>query len=97
MIKLTSKGCHFCIKMDNEVMNKAEVIALIQNNFLAVEIDINKDSLPLGIKKSITPTFLFVNSDEKIIKKIPGAWNKKDFIEILDSILEKKGANSAKS
>jgi len=39
----------------------------------------------------MTPTFIFVNKEEKIMAKIPGAWTKKDFLEILKEAVKVKG------
>jgi len=90
MIKLTAEHCQYCKKMDREVFTKKEVISTLNKNFIAIEIDVDKDSIPLNIKRTMTPTFIFVNKNQKIISKIPGSWNKKDFLDILKSVKNKK-------
>ena len=52
------------------------------------ELDVDKDKLPLGITKTMTPTFFFVNEEAKIVRKIPGSWNKVDFLDLLQSSLK---------
>jgi thioredoxin-related protein len=89
MLKLTSTDCHFCKKMDREVMENREVLAFLKKNFILVEIDVKKEKLPLGLKYKVTPTFFFVNKNEKVISKIQGSWNKKDFTELLEMVLKK--------
>ncbi len=91
LIKLTREHCHFCKKMDREVFADEEVIKALNGEFTVVEIDIGKDPLPLGLKRGMTPTFIFVTEDEKIMAKIPGAWTKKDFLEILKEAIKAKG------
>jgi len=91
LIKLTRENCHFCKKMDREVFLDEEIIEAISKNFTVVEIDIGKDELPLNLKKGMTPTFIFINENEKIMAKIPGAWTKKDFLEILKEAVKAKG------
>ncbi len=83
MIKATSRHCHYCKKMDREVLIEDEVVNALQKDFIAVSVDVGKDSLPLGLNADMTPTFFFINKDKKMIKRIPGAWNKEDFLEIL--------------
>jgi len=83
MIKAKSKECHFCRKMDREVMIEPEVMQAIQKDFIPVSIDISIHALPLGIKTDITPSFIFVDENAHILGNIPGAWGKKDFLVLL--------------
>jgi len=85
MVKVTSRHCHYCKKMDREVLVEDEVVQALQKDFIAVSVDTSKDTLPLGLKASMTPTFFFVFVDKNKIKtkRVPGAWNKEDFLVIL--------------
>ena len=89
MLKLTSENCHFCKKMDREVLEDKEVDSFFNKNFVLLDIDVKKEKLPLGLEYKVTPTFFFIGSDEKVIYKIQGSWNKKDFIELLEMVLKK--------
>jgi len=91
LLKLTREHCHFCKKMDREVFAEAEVREALNKDFTVVEIDIKKEELPLGLKKGMTPTFVFVHKDEEIMAKIPGSWSKKDFLDILKEAIKAKG------
>ena len=91
LLKLTREHCHFCQKMDREVFAETEVRDALNKDFIVVEVDIGEDELPLNLKKGMTPTFVFINKDEKIMAKIPGAWTKKDFLEILKEAVKAKG------
>ncbi len=91
LLKLTREHCHFCKKMDREVFTETEVREALNKDFTVVEIDIGKENLPLGLKKGMTPTFVFVHKDEEIMAKIPGSWSKKDFLEILKEAVKAKG------
>ena len=84
MVKATSKHCHYCKKMDREVLIDNAVVKALNKDFVVVSVDIGKDTLPLGLQCSMTPTFFFMDSEQKLIKTIPGAWNKEDFLEILN-------------
>jgi len=89
MLKLTSESCHFCKKMDQEVLSDKEVDSFLNKYFIPVEINVNTEELPLGLTHKVTPTFFFINKDEKVVSKIQGSWNKKDFIELLEMVLKK--------
>ncbi len=83
MIKVMTKDCYFCRKMDREVMVEPEVVALLEEDFIPVAIDISTTKLPLGLKTELTPSFIFIDENAKVLLNIPGAWDKMDFLEIL--------------
>ena len=90
MLKLTSEDCHFCKKMDSEVLVDKEVKSFLNKNFVLLNIDVKKEELPLPLDYSVTPTFFFIDKHENIIYKIQGAWHKKDFMELLSMVLKKR-------
>ena len=88
MIKAMTKECHFCRKMDREVMIEEEIVNAIKKDFIPVSIDISVHALPLGLRTAITPSFIFVDENATIIENVPGAWSKKDFATLLKEIKE---------
>lgn len=83
MLKVMTKDCYFCRKMEREVMVKKEVVELIEKDFIPVSIDISTTELPLGLNTELTPSFIFIDENAKVLLNIPGAWGKKDFLDIL--------------
>jgi len=86
LVYATSKTCHFCKKMDKEVLSLNDVKDEIEKDFILLKIDIEDNSLPFNLAKNykgITPTFFIVNSEGKLQNNYPGSWNKKDFLLIL--------------
>lgn len=83
MLKAMTKDCHFCRKMEREVMVEKEVVDLLEEDFITVTIDISATELPLGLKTELTPSFIFIDENAKVLMNIPGSWNKMDFLEIL--------------
>ena len=83
MIEAMTSTCHFCRKMEREVMIEKEVVRAIEKDFIPVAIDVNKHSLPLGLKVDATPSFIFIDTDKNVLMNIPGAWAKNDFLELL--------------
>jgi len=89
MIELVRENCHFCKRMDKEVMVDDNISNILVKDFVVVKLDINRDKLPLGLKKEITPTFAFVKETGEIFSIIRGAWNKDDFKALLRYIKKK--------
>jgi thioredoxin-related protein len=89
MIKVMSKECHFCRKMDAEVMIEEEVVQALEKDFVSVEIDVSTTTLPWGLKVDMTPSFIFIDKTGKVISNVPGSWKKKDFLEILEEVKDK--------
>ena len=92
MIKAASEHCHFCKKMDREVLSDKEIRAVLQKNFIAVEVDVYKEDLPLHLSYKVTPTYIFVTAEGKKLKSVVGALSKQDFLKILETVKQiKKG------
>ena len=86
MIKATSPYCHYCKKMEHEVLADPDVVKVLKRSFIPVAVDVYKTSLPLGLKYKVTPTFFFIDENEKVVKVVPGAFGKEDFIHILEGV-----------
>ena len=91
MIEAMSEDCHYCRKMEREVMIEDDVVKALQKDFIPVMIDIQKNRLPLDLKTELTPTFIFVDENAFVLLNVPGAWSKEDFLEML-----KEAKNAAK-
>lgn len=89
MIKAMREDCHYCRKMEREVMIEKEVMNALKKDFITVMVDVSKMKLPLGIKAKLTPTFIFVDEDAKVLMNIPGAWDKTDFLLMLEEAIQK--------
>ena len=83
MIKAMTKECHFCRKMDREVLIEEDIVKAIEKDFIPVSIDVSVHQLPLGIKAEVTPSFIFIDENAKVLMNVPGAWDKIDFLELL--------------
>ena len=94
MIKAMTEDCHYCRKMEREVMIEKEVTDVLKKDFITVMVDVSKMKLPLGIKSELTPTFIFVDKNAKVLMNIPGAWDKTDFLLLLKEAKEKDAKNN---
>lgn len=86
MIEVIRTDCHYCHDMKKEVFNDKAMSAWIEQRFIPVELNLDFDELPLGIHVYFTPTFFFVDTDQKVVKKIPGSWNIQDFKDLTKNI-----------
>jgi len=87
MLEVMSKECHFCRKMDREVLIEKEVLDALKKDFISVKIDISTTKLPLGLTTTLTPSFIFIDENSKVFLTMPGAWKKDDFLHILKEAL----------
>jgi len=86
LVKAESENCYYCKKMDKETLSTKEVSEYLKKNFILFKVDVLKKALPAKLNYSVTPTYFFLDSDKKVLNTVPGAWNKKEFLEILKSI-----------
>lgn len=86
MIDVVRTGCHYCEDMDKKVFQNAAMSKWLDERFISVKMNLDKEKIPLGIKVNFTPTFYFVNIDSKIVKTIPGSWNIEDFQDLTKDI-----------
>ena len=86
MIDVVRTGCGYCEDMDREVFQDRDMSKWLDERFISVKINLDKEKLPLAIKVNFTPTFYFVNVDNEIVKTIPGSWNIQDFQDLTKGI-----------
>jgi thiol:disulfide interchange protein DsbD len=88
LVMLSQKGCPPCKYMKTIVFKDKKVIQEFNKNFIAVELDIHEDSVPLQLVNFGTPTFYFLNADEEILDRFVGYKNQKDFLAALQDVKE---------
>ena len=86
MVMLSRKGCPGCEYMKTVVFEDKTVEKLLQENFLSVELDVQEDFVPQDLEYFATPTFYFLDKDEKILKRLNGGLKVKEFIDILQKL-----------
>jgi len=91
VLKAMTEHCHYCKKMDREVLVDDQVVKALQKDFVVVQVDITKKPLPLGLTAELTPSFFFIDKNKKVLQKVVGSWNVEDFLVILKEVNELKG------
>lgn len=91
-VDLYFTGCMPCAQMDKEVFPDPKVTALLSADFVTFKSDILKEEIgkKLCMKYGVTgfPTFLFVNSDGKIIDIAAGFQSVEQFTALLQNAKE---------
>jgi len=84
MLVLVSNYCPWCRKFEQRVLLKEEVNAIIQNNYIPVIINREKDPFPKKFDTGFTPIVHFIDyKTQKGYKNVIGYNNKDEFTYIL--------------
>lgn len=86
MLDVIRTNCRYCENMERDVFDDGAMGAWIEECFIPVKLNLDTDTLPLGLKVSFTPSFFFIDKHDVIVKKIPGAWNIEDFQSMIKEL-----------
>jgi len=86
MVMLSQEGCPSCEYMEDVVFNNTNIAETLERRFVVVHVDVYKDGVPDGLEFFATPTFYFLDSNEKVLKKFTGGQNAKDFADTLKAV-----------
>jgi len=84
LLELVSLNCKFCEKMENEVLSKEKVQESIKKDFVLAQVNVDKEELPLGLSKQMTPMFVFVTENEDVADMRLGYIEEADFLLLLE-------------
>ena len=85
---ISLKGCSSCAYMYDVVFKNQNVIKALEKDFVAVHLDILEDFVPLELEHFVTPTLYFLDSNEKVLHRINGYKNEKDFLDTLEMMVD---------
>jgi len=88
MVMLSREGCSGCEYMKDIVFKNDDVTKVINEKFVPVHVDIQQDFVPEGLAFIGTPTFYFLDKDEKKLERIDGGKNAKSFMQVLESLIK---------
>ena len=86
MVDIVRTGCHYCERMDKNVLQDPEFSKWLDKRFISARINLDKEKLPKSMHIDFTPTFYFINAQGKIIKKVPGSWTIQDFRDLTEKL-----------
>lgn len=84
LIMFTQEGCPTCEYMKDIAFADEILSSYMQTNFILVELDINTQALPEGLKVFGTPTFYVLNyNGQKVGRQFAGGAKASEFLKIL--------------
>ena len=86
MIDVVKPDCRYCSNMETQVFDDLYMEEWLEERFIMVKMNLYTETLPLGIKPIVTPSFYFVNHKQEIVKNINGSWNIQDFKDLTENI-----------
>lgn len=86
MVMLSREGCSACEYMKDVAFVNDNVSAYLKKYFISVNIDVQQDFLPEGLTYFGTPTFYFLDKNEKKLDRINGGKNIEKFMEFLQKV-----------
>ncbi len=78
--------CRWCELMKNTTLKDSEIEKKIEENFIPLMLTREKRNYPKKLYSRYVPTIYVLSPDGKIVKKIVGYWDKKDFLSDLKDI-----------
>ena len=86
MMIYSAPWCPECSYMKDVAFNKPKLNSYLQNNFVLLDLNVDKDELPKGFDYVGIPTFFILNSSEKRVGKLVGGDKSQKFLERLKEI-----------
>ncbi len=87
MILMSSESCRYCRQMHSEVFSNDAIAGYINEHFIALELDINKDVYPEALDVRGVPATFFFSSDLRTrYQKILGPRHPMMFMQILQAV-----------
>ena len=88
MILMTSEHCRYCKQMHREVFDNQAIADYINEHFVALELDINKDAYPEELEVRGVPATFFSADLQTRYEKLLGPRHPMMFMQILQSIAQ---------
>ena len=86
MVMLGRTTCGVCNYMKKVVFNDKNVVKKLDEKFIGVYVELDFDDVPKGMTFIGTPTFYFVDKNEKTLLRFDGGKTVPSFLKALDSI-----------
>lgn len=83
MVMIGRSTCNVCNYMKKVVFRDKEVIKTLDANFASAYVELDFDDVPNGLTFIGTPTFYFLDKNEKILSKFDGGKTKPSFLKAL--------------
>lgn len=90
LVKVSATWCTYCTKMQHETLNQETVISEVEENFVPLALDADRDQdLVRKFRVSTYPTTIVVAPDRTILRRMPGFQTQGQFMASLRGALQK--------
>lgn len=86
LMMYTAKTCPQCAYMKQKVFKDKQVKSFMDDNFVLLEKDINKDDLPKDFEYFGIPTMFFIDKQGNQVDKFVGSARAQKFLYLLQKI-----------
>ena len=86
MVMLGRSTCSVCKYMKTVVFQDKNVIKKLEERFISVYLEVDFDDIPKEFTYVGTPTFHFVDKNEKILYRFDGGKRVSGFLKALDEV-----------
>ncbi len=87
LLLFDQESCYYCDLLKSDVLSNVNVQKELNDNFIVVDVDVNKDSqLAEKYKVVGTPMSVFLDSNSKEINRIEGYVSAEEFLATLKEI-----------
>ena len=84
LVQVTSDNCRYCQQMKREAFTHAEVISLLNQNYVTVQVDADQERAFISqMKITSLPTTLIVAPNRQILERVEGARSAAQLLEYL--------------
>jgi thioredoxin-related protein len=88
LVMLTSQECPSCWWMKNIAFKDEELSERMKEHYVAVEVDVDRDTIPLNLSYIGTPTFYLLDKNEDQLSRMDGRVKAKKFKQRLDLFID---------
>jgi len=83
LLEVVLDNCKFCNKMENLVLSKNSVQEAIAKKFIFVQMNADREPLPLNLSEQMSPMFVFISKTENVKDMRFGYIEENDFLNLL--------------
>jgi len=83
LLEVVLDNCKFCNKMETLVLSKNSVQEAIAKNFIFVQMNADRELLPLNLSEQMSPMFVFISKTENVKDMRFGYIEENDFLNLL--------------
>ncbi|MFZ2889542.1 thioredoxin family protein [Sulfuricurvum sp.] len=86
MLLVTKNGCRWCDVLKQTTLKNSKVVAIINQDFIAYEGIVDKNTVPPSLMTQGTPATWFIKGKSPMFEPIMGAVESDDFLKVLEIV-----------